>query len=43
MEKVKINKVVSFMEKSINYSYQQNKLFIYTDDKTHIIHQDIFS
>lgn len=38
MEKVKINEVISFMEKSINYSYQQNKLFIYMDDKTHIIH-----
>lgn len=38
MKNLKINDVVTLMENSINYLYKQDKLFIYVNNKTHIIH-----
>lgn len=38
MENLKINDVVTLMENSVNYLYKQDKLFIYINNKTHIIH-----
>ena len=38
MKNLKINDIVTLMENSINYLYKQDKLFIYVNNKTHIIH-----